>query len=261
MSALRLATVGGYLSYRALFNWVNPWLYVPALLIGPVFQIVFFAYLGRFSGTQSDSFYVVGNALQICAIACVTGNCIAFGNERRFETLPAILTSPANRLALVIVRGIHYIVDGIAISAVGFLASRLLLDFDPPIRALVPLSLIIIATVTSCTALGLALGALVLRVRDASLYGQLVYLFMLVACGGNVPRDLLPDWLRLTGDALPSTHGIQAARNVLDGKSIADVQGLVFAELGVAAGYAALAFVLFRVLEHASRRHATNEGM
>jgi ABC-2 type transport system permease protein len=36
-----------------------------------VFQILLFAYIGRQTNTNSDEFYVIGNALQYCAIPCI----------------------------------------------------------------------------------------------------------------------------------------------------------------------------------------------
>ena len=32
---LRVFLIGGLMSYRAMFGWMNPWIYVPALLISP----------------------------------------------------------------------------------------------------------------------------------------------------------------------------------------------------------------------------------
>ena len=47
MSALRVALIGGLLSFRGLFNWLHPALFVPTLIVPPLFQVLFFAYLGR----------------------------------------------------------------------------------------------------------------------------------------------------------------------------------------------------------------------
>lgn len=70
--ALRVCLVGGLISYRALFNWISPALYIPTMLLGPVFQILFFVYLGRFVQLRDDSFFVVGNAVQISGMSGCT---------------------------------------------------------------------------------------------------------------------------------------------------------------------------------------------
>ena len=56
MTSLRIFFIGGLISFRALFNWLSPWIYVPSLLIAPVFQVLLFAYLGRSAGVGSDAF-------------------------------------------------------------------------------------------------------------------------------------------------------------------------------------------------------------
>jgi ABC-2 type transport system permease protein len=41
---LRIFFVGGLISYRALFNWLNPWIFLPTLVVAPIFQVLFFAF-------------------------------------------------------------------------------------------------------------------------------------------------------------------------------------------------------------------------
>ena len=60
MTSLRLFFVGGLTSYRALFYWLSPTIYIPSLIVAPIFQILLFAYIGRSAGLQSDLFYVTG---------------------------------------------------------------------------------------------------------------------------------------------------------------------------------------------------------
>ena len=63
---LRVFFVGGYLSYRALFNWMHWSYYIPTMLGAPIFQVLFFAYIGRYAKVRNDEFFVVGNAVQVC---------------------------------------------------------------------------------------------------------------------------------------------------------------------------------------------------
>ena len=46
----RVFVIGGLISYRALFYWITPWQYIPTMLVAPLFQILFFVYLGRSTG-------------------------------------------------------------------------------------------------------------------------------------------------------------------------------------------------------------------
>ena len=68
VNSLRVFFVGGVMSYRALFNWINPWVFFPHTLGYPIFEILFFAYLGRFAGVESDKFFLIGNAFMAIAI-------------------------------------------------------------------------------------------------------------------------------------------------------------------------------------------------
>jgi ABC-2 type transport system permease protein len=151
MSVLRIVTVGGLLSYRALFSWARPALYIPTLLGSPLFQILFFAYVGRSAAVQSDSFFVVGNAVQVSAMAGVYGMAMAIGGERFTGTLSAILSSPANRAALFLGRTLPYLLNGVLVSAFGFLVGTLLLDFHLMARTLPALAVAVAVSSASRT--------------------------------------------------------------------------------------------------------------
>jgi ABC-2 type transport system permease protein len=254
---LRIFFVGGLISYRALFNWIKPHIYFPTMLGAPLFQIVFFSYLGRYAHVhESDAFFVVGNAVQVCGMSSVYGMTMAVANERQFGTLGPLLASPANRLAVFLGRGVPVLANGLVVSAFGFLVGRLLLDFHPSPRSLPALALIVCVTTLSCTTFGMVLGSIGLRGKDFFFAANLAYYLLLLFCGVNVPLTALPGWMSAIGRCLPLTHGIMAAREVAAGAPLAAVGGLVWTELGIAAAYAAAGFFLFRLLERESRRSA-----
>ena len=68
MSATRVALVGGLISFRGLFGWLHPAIFVPTLIVPPLFQVLFFAYLGRAAELENDTFYVVGYSIQLAAL-------------------------------------------------------------------------------------------------------------------------------------------------------------------------------------------------
>ena len=259
MTTARIFFLGGLFSYRALFNWISPLLYVTTMLGSPLFQILFFAYLGRFSGLQDDEFFVVGNAVQVSAMAGIYGMTMTIANERQFGTLSPLLATPANRVALFLGRALPVIFNGLVVSAFGFAVGWLLLEFDVPSSSVAPLVLVVVVTVASCTALGMLLGSIGLRARDVFFGANLVYFLMLLVCGVNIPVDELPGWLQAISRSIPLTHGIEAAREVADGASLADVSDLVLTEIAIGAVYAAAAFGLFRLFELEGRRRASLE--
>jgi len=258
---LRLFFVGGLISYRALFNWLHPKIYIPTMLGGPLFQILFFTNVGRFSGVESDSFFVVGNAVQVCAMSSIYGMTMTIANERYFGTLSSLLATPANRFALFLGRAMPPIANGLLVSRFGFVVGLAFLDFRPPASSFAPLAIIVFVTVVSCTALGMLLGSIGLRARDVFFASNLMYFLTLLFCGTNVPLEALPGWMQSIGRSLPLTHGIEAARDVAGGAAFGEVSGLVWTELFIGCVYAVGAYFLFRLFELEGRRRASLEAL
>jgi len=252
----RVFGVGGVIAYRGLFNWIRPAMYIPTMLGSPIFQLIFFTKLGQYAHAESSDFYIVGNSVQVCAMSSVYGMTMAVANERWYGTLGPLLASPANRAAVFLGRGVPVLANGLFVSAFTFGIGMLFLGFSPGIDALPALALIVVVTVVSCTCFGMLLGSIGLRAKDFFFVANLAYYVLLLFCGVNVPLSVLPGWMADIGRCLPLTHGIAAAREVAAGASLASVSGLVWAELGIGAAYAASGFILFRVLEDASRRSA-----
>jgi ABC-2 type transport system permease protein len=259
MNSIRIFFIGGYLAYRALFNWIHWSIYVPTMLGGPVFQILFFAYIGRYAKLRSDEFFVVGNAVAISSLGGIFGMAMTIGGERWTQTLSSILVTPANRLALFLGRALPNIANGIFVSAVGFVVGWLLLDFSLAPTEIPVIALIVVVTSFACTAFGTMIGAFGLRGRDVFFFANLVIFIFLLFCGVNVPVDSLPGWMQAVGRILPLTHGIDAARQIAEGASLGDVSGLIGTEAGIGACYAALAYGLLRYFEIDGRRRATLE--
>jgi len=253
---LRIFFVGGLIAYRGLFNWIRPAIYIPTMLGAPLFQLIFFTKLGEYANAEDASFYIVGNAVQVCAMASVYGMTMAVANERWFGTLGPLLASPANRAAVFLGRGVPVFANGLLVSAFGFAVGAIVLGFRPGWGVVPALAAVVVVTALSCTAFGMLLGSIGLRAKDFFFAANLAYFLMLLFCGVNIPIESLAPWMEAVGRCLPLTHGIIAAREVAGGATLADVSGLVWTEALVGACYAAVAFGLFRLLERESRRSA-----
>jgi ABC-2 type transport system permease protein len=259
MNSIRVFFIGGYLAYRALFNWIHWSMYIPTMLGGPLFQILFFAYIGRYAKLRSDEFFVVGNAVEMSALGGIFGMALTIGGERWTQTLSAILATPANRLALFLGRALPNIANGIIVSTFGFIVGWLLLDFSLKPSEIPAIALVVVVSSFACTSFGMVVGSIGLRARDVFFLANLVIFIFLLFCGVNVPFDVLPGWGQAIGRVLPLTHGIDAARQIAGGASLGHVSGLVWTEAGIGVCYAALAYGLFRYFEASSRRAATLE--
>ena len=128
-----------------------------------------------------------------------------------------------------------------------------------PLDALGSLIVAVLVTAFACTGLGIVNASLGLRWRESALLSNMLLYFLLLAAGVNVPLDLLPGWLSTIAQGLPVTHGVEAARELVAGSSLADVAPLLGAELLVGAIYATVGLFLVRLFEVEGRRGASLE--
>jgi ABC-2 type transport system permease protein len=258
-SSLRLFLLGGVISYRALFNWLNPWILVPTFLLSPLFQILLFAYIGRTAQVGSDEFFLIGNAVQYAAIPCLFAMGSTIAGERQWGTLPLLLASPARRIPLFLGRSLPVVLNAFGVAVVGLFGGALLLRVRLPWSTLPELAVVIAVATFSCTGLGLLMAAVALRVREEAVLSNVVFGVLLIFAGVNVPVDRLPGWMQPISGWLPLTHGIDAARRVSAGASLRAVSRLLAMEAGLGLLYVGLGLVLLRFLERESRRLATLE--
>jgi len=256
---LRVFFVGGLTSYRALFNWISPWVFLPVLVVYPLFQTLFFAYLGRFAEVESDEFFLVGNTFVAIAVTGFFGMGNAIANERRSQTLAPVLATPASRLALFLGRALPATVTGFLVAAVSFGLGALILRVEIGAAELARLAVAVLVSSFACTAFGMCLGALGLRGRNVGLFADSISGCLLLASGANVPLERLPDWLRTIGSGVPLMHGIEAARKIAAGSSLADSGRLLLVEGAIGCVYLVAGLVLLRVFEDLGRRTATLE--
>jgi len=250
---------GGLYSFRALFGWIEPVVFVPMLLVSPLFQLLFFAFMGRAAHVRDDTFFVTGNALEIIALGTLFGMGFSMDGERWLQTLPALVASPANRAALFLGRGLPVILNAIVVSIWALSMGWLLLDVHIARSALAPLLVTMLVGAFSSTACGLVLGTVSLRYRNVIVTANLVSASMLIFCGVNIPRASLPHWMQVTGDLLPLTRTIAAGRELAAGSSLGHVAGLLGGELLVGLCYGAAGYALLVWFERQSRRHAALE--
>jgi len=257
LKTLRLMTVGGVIAYRALFNWTRPSIFIGTLLVGPLFQLLFFAYLGRQLQVADDRFYIVGNAVLTATLACVFGGTLAVGNERRYGTLGHVLLSPRSRTVVFLGRALPYAGNGLFIAVVTLGVSSALLGLRIPAAAVPGLLLSMAVGSLACAFFGLTLGALGLRFRDVWVISNVAVALLLLLTGVNVPSGSLPGWMVTVGQFLPITHAAEAARRLAGGSGLSAAAPELGREALVGVGYAILAALLLKIFETESRRTAS----
>ena len=257
MTSLRIFFIGGITAYRGLINWLSPWIFIPTLVIAPIFQILLFVFIGRSAGVQDDKFFVIGNAVQYASIPCLFSMSHAIAGERYQQTLAYLLVSPAGRLPLFLGRALPVILNAIFVAAFSLLVAGLILGIDVPATAWPAIGLVIAVSTFSCTGLGLICAAIGLRVRETAVLNNVIFGLLLIFTGANVPIEQLPGWMQTIANSIPLTHGIQAARELADGATLGDVAGLIGTELLIGVIYTVIGYQALRFMESQSRKRAS----
>jgi ABC-2 type transport system permease protein len=257
MTSLRIFAVGGLISFRALFSFLRPEIYVPSMLVAPIFQILLFVYVGRSASLESDEFYVIGNAVQYAAVPCLFAMIFTVAGERYQGTLGYVLVSPAPRLPLFLGRAVPVMVNGFVVAAFSLAVGGLIVGIELEAASLAPLLVATAICTFSCTGFGLIGAGLGLLMREQAVLANVMFGVLLVFTGANVPIEQLPGWMQAISTVLPFTHGIEAAREVADGAPLSDVRDLLATEAAVGIAYATVGYLFIRNAERLSLRHAT----
>jgi ABC-2 type transport system permease protein len=256
-TSLRIFFIGGLTAYRGLINWLSPWIFIPSLVVTPIFQILLFVYIGRAAGVQSDEFFVVGNAIQYASIPCIFSMTHAIAGERFQQTLAYLLVSPAGRLPLFLGRALPVILNALVVAAFSLLVAGLIMRIDVPLSSWPAILLVICISAFACTGLGLITAAVGLRVRETAVLNNIIFGLLLIFTGANVPLDEMPGWMEAVGRSVPLTHGIEAARDLANGASLGDVSGLLATEFVIGVLYTVVGYQALRFMEYQSRKRAS----
>lgn len=257
MTSLRIFFRGGITAYRGLINWLSPWIFIPTLLVAPIFQILLFVYIGRSAGVQSDEFFVVGNAVQYASIPCLFSMTQAIAGERYQQTLAYLLVSPAGRLPLFLGRALPVILNAMLVAAFSLLVAGLIVGIDLPASSWPAIAIVIAVASFSCTGLGLICAAIGLRVRETAVLNNVLFGLLLIFTGANVPVAELPGWMQTVANSVPLTHGIEAAREVANGAPLSEVSDLLLTEFLIGIVYTVVGYQALRFMENQSRKRAS----
>ncbi|MQC26447.1 MAG: ABC transporter permease [Chloroflexi bacterium] len=259
---LRLFWDGAVLSYIALFRWLRPSTYIASKVFGPLVYMLFFVLLGRYATGSSDaSFFVIGNAIQMCAWSGIYGITMSITGDHWDGTLPYVFGAPANRLIVFLGRAFIHVIDGYLGVVLGFFWGITLLGLDLSQTSLPALALVVLITTISTSGLGMLLGCLSLMTRNVMFVNNTVFFGLLLFAGANVDVATFPGWMQSISYALPLTRGIQAGRAIVAGADLSQVSGLLSTEFLFGLIYIALGYVLFRWFEKQAKRRGTLEAV
>ena len=160
---------------------------------------------------QVTGFLIVGT-LAIQAWDATVWSCgFALQSDAYNGTLPSILVSPSNRMAVVLGYGLGDFVLSAPAVFVTLLIGLLFgatFDVAHPILVLVALAMVYI----SALAIGVACCGLFILSRNANPLANFLQTPVYILAGFYFPRSALPDWLEPVGGILPITHALEALR-------------------------------------------------
>jgi ABC-type polysaccharide/polyol phosphate export permease len=251
---VRRRASAAWLSYRALFTWLNPWGYASTRIVLPICVALLFGSVVRHTGRPALP-VVVGAALLAVGFATVHGLNLAVANERTFGTMGLWLTAPQSLIGSLATKAALHVVDALVGAALTLCAA--LLSFGLTLRpsAVPPLFLCAVCTAVSCCGLGVAVAAVSVRFRDVFTAPNVAYSLLLVTSGAVVASAGLPAGLRAVGEVLPLRRAVQAAQGVTLGGRL-DL-ALLAEELLVGLAWGIAGYALLRWMIRQARRHAT----
>ena len=260
MQALRIFFVSSAFTYRALFSWLNPSAYIFQKMGFPVLQLTFFVLLGSFGGARPLDFYLVGNALLV-AYRPMFSIARAISGERDQGTLPYLLASPANSVALFFGHSAYHFIDGFFDVAFAFGYAVILFGLDLSRSDWLGLAAAVVVATFGASAIGMVMGGAGYLVLDATFLANGAMFALLLLSGANVPLDDLPQWLAPISRALPITRSVEASRLYVAGADFASGLPLLAGDALVGSVWAIAGLLLFRWIEGQARRRGTLEGV
>jgi ABC-2 type transport system permease protein len=211
--------VYAWLSYRALFTWLNPWGYISSRIAMPVMIALLFGSLGRYLGTGAVR-PAIGAAMLAVGIATVYGINLAVANERTFGTLGIWLLASQGLLPGLVGKSVVHVVDGILGAALTFSTACLVFSVRFSGSAVPSLLCCAACAAVSSSGLGVAVAAASIRFHDVFTAPNVAESLLLVGSGAVVAPSTLPAHIGAIGTVLPLTHAVYAAHAVLAGAGL-----------------------------------------
>lgn len=252
ISDVRLYLASAWYSYRALYAWQKFGPYISVKVAFPLAQMLLFIFMGRLAGLADPVYIVIGNILLLPSTNGVLGVSMTITGERNFRTLPYLIASPAARAPLFLGRSLVHIVDGLLSTIMALTLGVIFFHVDLSHANLFLTALcILLLCITSC-GMGLILGSLSLRTREAENISGMFVIALYVLSGVNFPVEVLPKFLQVISYSLPMTRGIQAARLVLNGAGWSTLSPLFMGELITGMIYFCVGYLMFTWFEKLS---------
>ena len=258
MDTLRRMYRNSLYSFKGLYGFLQPKIYILVKVINPVLQILFFSLIARHAYNGQDiSPYIIGNAFVLCSMNAFFGAGCVMHSERSSGTLKNIIACPGNKFLIFTSKGLFHVLDGGITVAIGIVTGIIFLNLRIPLNALPVFILIILVSMFTACAMGLLIGSIGLVTRDINLLLNLASMSLMALSGVNFPVEQLPQGLQYISNIFPLTHCLKAARILSTESSFEGVGGLILKEAGIGILYCVFAYVIFKTMERVAKIKAT----
>lgn len=250
--------VQSWLSFKALFGWVDPTVYFFVKVLNPIFQLIFFCLLAKYSYKASDlSPWVIGNSFLLCIYNCVFGIGNVFVVERYYGTLKMIVAAPSNKFITFFQRGFVHIIDSISTVIIGLVVGSLLFDVSFANVNFPTFFLVLIIAMFSAVGFGLFIGSFGLITSNMNLIMNILAMLLIAFSGANFPVEWLPVMLQKFAYCLPITRSIKAANLLTQGYGLPEVYSLIGQEILLGIIYVTAGYFLMQMTEAISKKKAS----
>lgn len=261
MSRLRIFFRSAIFSYRAQFSWLNPTMWLTMKLILPLSEMAFFVFVGQFVNQRSLNpdpnlipYIAIGNALTTVSWNTIFSVINITSHDKWDGTLPLVLATPASRLPLFVGRAMIHVLDGIINVAIAFVYAAFIFGVNFANADLLALTITVILTAFTMAGFGLLIGGLAFYFHNPLVFANIFVFILLIFCGVNFPVGYLPPLLQPISYAIPLTHGINAARQAIEGATLIQISPWLVQELIVGIVAIMVGYIFFITFEREARK-------
>lgn len=172
--------------------------------------------------------------------------------ERRYGTMEHLLVSPTSLLNPVLGACLGAAALGLLSMVVSLSVGWLAFDVRVPLARWPWVAVACLAALLGLSALGLLIAGVFVLLRQTRILVNLLEYPVWICCGLLVPRDSLPDALRVVGLALSPTWAMELLRAAAAGH-MSDAAAASYPLLMLSGVYVGLAVTLLRLVEHMAR--------
>lgn len=244
--------------FRALYAWLSPASYFVIKFVVPFLQMSLFVYIAKFTiGPEGMSFVAIGNAVQFVALNTLMGVAMTMSGEKWAGTLQLLLATPVNRGLVFANRGLIHVLDGVIGASIGLLYANIFFGVSFANTDFLALGIVLFFSSLTLLGIGLIIASMSLFLRTIDPIMNVTYLFIFFVAGVNFPVEELPQFLQPFAYVIPLTYGIQAAREVIAGASLATISNLLLSMFVLFVIQSGMGYGIFIRFEKLSKRYGT----